>query len=183
MKNTRILLGVILLFSVFGCRKNLDKKTSADLNENFQTQSFKENLNIDANGIISSDWQSTDDWIKVHLPTHTVYHTNLKTAATTEYPSQEIIRVFKNLPQGNDAQSLPYEEIKNGSKYYWYYTVTKGNVMIAVDVYGSAIKPNATDQFKTIVFTPKAITTLQSKDKIKIQLSKLPYKKIAALAK
>jgi hypothetical protein len=181
MKNTRMLWAAAFMFVTISCRKNLNETPTSNLHQHIQTAN-PENLNLlNAKGIIASGWQSSNDWTKVDLPAHSVYYTHLKTAFVNNHSSQQVIRVFKNISGKNIPESLPFEETIDATRYYWYYTITKGSVMIAVDVYGSSTNPGVDNHFKIIVFSPESLTRLQPGELVKTSLSKLSYEKIASI--
>lgn len=181
MKNTRMFWAVVLLFIVAGCRKTLNDNPSSSSQEYIHTQNAQNHNLSNADGIIASDWQSSNSWTKVDLPTHTIFYTHLETAFVDNSPGQQMVRIFKTMSGKDVPQSLPFEETINGTKYYWYYTVTKGSVMIAVDVYGSPTNPGLNHQFRTIAFTREYFNPTLPSDQVKTSVSKLTYEKIDAL--
>ena len=92
-----------------------------------------------------------------------------------------MIRIVKANGTGNSVQSLPFEETVNGTKYYWYYQVTEGNVMIAVDVYGTDSNPAQGSIFKSVVLTKDAVADQETKGNTKAKLMSMPVETITAL--
>ena len=89
-----------------------------------------ENNKVASQGITESEWIANTSWTAVQRPSHSVFFTNIKSDISVETAEQGLIRIVKANGTGNSVQSLPFEETVNGTKYYWYYQVTEGNVMI-----------------------------------------------------
>ena len=83
-------------------------------------------------------------------------------------------RVFISTDGGRTSRSLPFEEVIQGEKRYWYYQVTAGNIMVAVDVYGNSSNPMLDKQFKTVVISKEGIVEFESQGESKEDLMSLP---------
>jgi hypothetical protein len=176
MKNLQApFLGALLLLAAIGCRKNdLNDKPSPDLSE----------VSTAGNSVLKkSDWVSQSNWTKVEQPSYTVFYTNIKTDdVTSDVADNGLIRVFKSGNENNPI-SLPFEETAGSQKLYWYYQVTKGNIMIAVDVYGNGSNPTQSQLFKNVVLDKKAIESFESKGTSKVELMNLSYDKLMEAGK
>ncbi|MGZ5190998.1 MAG: hypothetical protein ACXWCZ_08240, partial [Flavisolibacter sp.] len=91
------------------------------------------------------------------------------------------VRVFKTSEAKDKTVSLPFEETINGLKNYYYYQVIEGNIMIAIDVYGTKINPAQKSLFKTVIFNETSITDLEKTGKNKVDLMNLPYNDVINL--
>jgi hypothetical protein len=156
MKLKTPFVGLAILCSILSCKKDVQQVNSLE-NHQASITGKAQDLNF-----IESDWNKNLTWTKVELPSHTVFYTNMKTDISAETETQGLVRVFKS-SKSSAAQSLPFEETVNGSKHYWYYQVSEGNVMIAVDVYDSKDNPAIADAFKSVVLTPEAVASLEAK--------------------
>jgi hypothetical protein len=176
MKNLKMPLAVLLIvITAVSCRKseNEFQQPQVATEETVSAASLPE-------GITKSDWQSAPAWNKVEQPTYSIYTSNIKGDISAESAEQGLIRVFKT-PSGDHSSpiALPFEETVNGQKQYWYYQVTEGNVMIAVDVYGSkAITPADQSQFQLVVVNKDAISSFEGKGTSRANLMDLSYDKI-----
>lgn len=174
MKNLQApIAGILLLLVAAGCRK--------DLNENMTPEVPESNIEVAAatvgtNGITESAWEAGSEWTTVEQPSFTVYHTNIKSdAVSADAAEKGMIRVFKTDDNGQSTRSLPFEETKGSQRLYWYYQVTEGNIMIAVDVYGNKSNPATSSQFKNIVITSDAVTGFEAQGQTKADLMRMSH--------
>lgn len=166
--------GVLLLVAAVGCRK--DKLNDAP------SQELSELSSPSSSETTESGWQSQQNWVKVEQPNHTVFYTNIKTdAVTADAADNGLVRVFKS-GNSNAPISLPFEETVGSQKLYWYYQVTEGNVMIAVDVYGDRSNPAQSQLFKHLVLDKQAIASFEAKGTSKVELMNLSYDKLMQAA-
>ncbi|HEX2606962.1 MAG TPA: hypothetical protein VHK91_06265 [Flavisolibacter sp.] len=171
--------GLILLCSAVSCRKDVDERIAAQPQVSEVVASSSLN---NSNGITESSWQKGDSWVSVQLPTHTIFHTNMAAASiSAETAENGLVRIFKTSDDGKTTQSLPFEETVNGQKNYWYYQVTAGNIMVAVDVYGTATNPAAISSFKSVVLSKEAVATQETKGNSKEILMNLPVSAITQI--
>ena len=159
------LLGLLLLLAILGCQKDLQQNQLPPENGQPKVSAVSKNANV-----TESEWKANLNWSSVELPSHSVFYTNVKTDISAETADQGLVRIFKS--SGSNAQSLPFEENVNGRKYYWYYQVTEGNVLISVDVYGS--KENPGGIFKSVVLNKEAVSGFEAKGYSKTELMKMP---------
>lgn len=116
-------------------------------------------------------------------PSYTVFYTNIKADdVTSDVGDNGLIRVFKSSNE-NSPISLPFEETVGTRKLYWYYQVTEGNIMIAVDVYGDRSNPAQPQLFKKVVLDKKAVASFEAKGTSKVDLMNLSYDKLMEAAK
>ncbi len=158
MKKTQApFLALFILLFAAGCRKEM-----SDINTQETPESDVISVQSKTTGIAESGWTENSDWNMVEQPSHNVYFTNIATDAITAAAADKgMVRVFKAGANG-ESVSLPFEETKGSQKLYWYYQVTEGNIMIAVDVYGSKSNPATSSQFKHIVMNQEAVSTFES---------------------
>ena len=162
--------GILLLLAVSSCRKDLNETQAPEFQETASVALNSEKANLAETG-----WQTSTDWTAVEQPTYSVYYTNIKSGSVTADAAEKgLIRVFKADDQGNSI-SLPFEETAGSQKLYWYYQVTEGNIMIAVDVYGDKSNPTTSAKFKNIVLTPETINSFESKGHNKADLMTMSY--------
>lgn len=163
------LFGVLLLVAAVSCQK--DKINDAPLQESSEVSSLSNSENTEIG------WQSQQNWTKVEQPSYTVFYTNIKSSAVTSDASENgLVRVFK--ADDNTPVSLPFEETVGSQKLYWYYQVTEGNIMIAVDVYGDRSNPAQSALFKQVVLDKQAIASFEAKGTSKVELMNLSYDKL-----
>jgi hypothetical protein len=167
--------GVLLLVTAVSCRKDKISDTpSSDLSE-MSSLSVSEK--------IETGWQSQQNWTKVEQPSYTVFYTNLKTdAVSADAAENGLVRVFKS-GNNNTPISLPFEETVGSQKLYWYYQVTEGNIMIAVDVYGDRANPAQLQLFRHVVLDKQAIASFEAKGTSKVELMNLSYDKLVEAGK
>lgn len=164
------LFGVLLLVAAVSCQK--DKINDAPLQESSEVSSLSNSENTEIG------WQSQQNWTKVEQPSYTVFYTNIKTSAvTSDAADNGLVRVFK-AGSDNTPVSLPFEETMGSQKLYWYYQVTEGNIMIAVDVYGDRSNPAQSSLFKQVVLDKQAVASFEAKDISKVELMNLSYDKL-----
>jgi hypothetical protein len=164
--------GLVILCTILSCQKDMQHEVSSENKQTVTSSSIQ-------NQIIQSDWNKNLSWNKVELPSHTVFYTNVKTNVSSETEDKGMVRVFKS-SNSSTSQSLPFEETVNNHKYYWYYQVTEGNVMISVDVYGSQQNPATTSAFKSVVLTKDAVTNLEAKGNSRTALMTMPLERFAS---
>ena len=167
--------GLIILLAAASCKKDLQQN---QMPEQAIETSQATVANSAPEGISESEWQTSSSWTAVERPTHSVFYTDIKADISSETAEQGLIRIVKTSNSGNTVQSLPFEETVNGNKYYWYYQVTEGNVMIAVDVYGSKSNPAQGSLFKSVVLTKEAISGHEAKGNTKAELMSMPVEEI-----
>ncbi|MFL5772648.1 MAG: hypothetical protein ACJ75F_05795 [Flavisolibacter sp.] len=168
---------IILLLATAGCRKDFQENHSSNSTEatpTLKTETVKQN------GITESEWQGNLSWTSVERPTYSIFFTTIKSDISAETADAGIVRVFKSSANGKQ-QSLPFEETVNGQKYYWYYQVTEGTVMIAVDAYGSKNNPADASLFKTVVLNKDAVTSLVAKGNSRAGLMDMSVETITAV--
>jgi len=180
MKKIHAPIAAIAIFlTIASCKKDLQEnpiKESA-----IETTAVAvENNKVAAQGISESEWISNTSWTSVQRPSHSVFFTNIKSDISVETAEQGLIRIVKANGTGNSVKSLPFEETINGTRYYWYYQVTEGNVMIAVDVYGSNTNPAEGSLFKSVVLTKEAVADQETKGNTKDKLMSMPVETITA---
>lgn len=157
--------GLLLLLAILGCQKDLQQNQLPPEIGQPKTSAVSKNVNV-----TESEWKGNLDWSNVELPSHSVFYTNVKTDISAETSEQGLVKIFKS--SSSNPQSLPFEENANGRKYYWYYQVTEGNVMISVDVYGS--KENPGGIFKSVVLNKEAVADFEARGYSKTELMKMP---------
>lgn len=150
--------GLLILLTVLSCRKDLQQTTQSTTPDVSQQTSVAA---VATSGIVESGWQKNLTWTSVERPTHSIFYTNIKTDISAETAEKGLVRVFKS-SDAVASQSLPFEETVNGHKYYWYYQVTEGNVMVSVDVYGSTENPGVASLFKSVVLTKDAVANFET---------------------
>ena len=146
--------GFLILLIIISCRKDLRHDSQS---ESAFIESSSTSFNAIDSNIKESELLGNFNWTKVNLPSRSIFHTNIITEISSETAEKGLVRVFKTQDEGSTFQALPFEEIINGEKHYWYYQVNEGNIMISVDVYGSQTKPALNNMFKTIVLNKTAI--------------------------
>jgi hypothetical protein len=137
-------------------------------------------------GALESGWEAGNTWTAIEQPTHSVYYTKINAdAVTADAADNGLIRVFKIAGSGETSStvSLPFEETKGSQKLYWYYQVTEGTIMIAVDVYGDKTNPAQSSLFKHVVLSKDAVSKFEEKGTTKADLMELSYEKIAEVSK
>ena len=166
-------LSVIILIAALGCRKNsLDPLTP---------QSPAKIVINQQDGIKESDWLVPASWKSTEQPAYSLYSYDLKAdAVTDEIIDEGLVRIFKTSDNTSPGVSLPFEEIKDGQKIYWYYEITPGNIMIAADVYGKNISPEKS-LFKYLILNKKMVNTLEEKGIHQSKMMDLPYQKMKAI--
>ena len=156
MKNLKTPLAALaILLAVSSCKKD-DLQHTSSSETNLETVSPTQ-----SSGIQTTEWTATSEWSKIERPAHLVFHTNMPANVTAETAEQGLVRVYASTPDGE--KSLPFETMVNGQKQYWYYQVTEGNVMIAIDVYGSTLNPGNGLVFKTVILEKKAVEDFRAK--------------------
>jgi hypothetical protein len=162
-------IGLAILCTILSCQKDVQQQNSPEDNPSVAIEKT----------IIESDWSKNLSWSKVELPSHTVFYTNIKTSISAETESQGLVRVFKS-SHSSATQSLPLEEVVNGKNFYWYYQATEGNLMISVDVYGSAENPATTAAFKSVVLTRGAVTNFETKGNTRTSIMTMPLEELTS---
>jgi hypothetical protein len=165
--------GLAILCTILSCQKDVQQLNSSEIHQTSVAGKAQ------SSNLIESEWNKNLTWTKVELPSRTVYYTNIATAISAETETQGLVRVFKSSASSN-AQSLPFEETVNGSKHYWYYQVSEGNIMIAVDVYGSKENPAMPDAFKSVVLTPQAVASLEVKGNTRGAVMTMPLEALTS---
>lgn len=180
MKNLKTPIAVLFIaIAAVSCRKTQQEVQTVE-------QEATPNAVAANTGIAESSWQSPAEWNSVEQPTHTVFYTNIKTSEITADAAEKgMIRVFKVANSGGTSSSvaLPFEETNGSQKSYWYYQVTEGNIMIAVDVYGGKANPAQTSLFKHVVLSSDAVSEFESKGTSKADLMELSLDKVTAAGK
>jgi hypothetical protein len=172
---------IVLFLTIASCKKDFQETTPVS-EPSIETSALSiDNSKVSSKGISESEWQANTSWTAVERPSHSVFFTNIKSDISVETAEQGLIRVVKTNGAGNSVQSLPFEENINGVRHYWYYQVTEGNVMIAVDVYGSKNNPAEKSLFKSVVLTKDAVAEQETKGNTKAQLMSMPVETITAL--
>ena len=169
--------GFLLLLATAGCRKDIQENLKSSSTETVQVSTEG---TAKQNGITESEWQGSLSWTSVERPTYSIFFTTIKSDISAETAEAGIVRVFKSSANGKQ-QSLPFEETVNGQKYYWYYQVTEGTVMIAVDAYGSKTNPADASLFKTVVLNKDAVTSLEAKGNSRARLMDMSVESITAV--
>lgn len=159
--------GLAIVCSILSCQKDVQHLNSSEIHQTSVAGKAQ------SSNLIESEWNKNLTWTKVELPSRTVFYANIATGISAETETQGLVRVFKSSTSSN-AQSLPFEETVNGTKLYWYYQVSEGNIMIAVDVYGSKENPASGNAFKSIVLNKEAVTNLAAKGNTKSRLMTMP---------
>lgn len=173
MKNLKTpIAGLALLCAILSCKKDVQQEITPDKNQTLTSGSTQ-------NQIIESAWNKNLTWTKVELPSHNVFYADIKTNISAETESEGAVRIFKSSTSSN-PQALPFEETVNGHKYYWYYQVTEGNVMISVDVYGTQENPSTENAFKSIVLSKGAVADLEAKGNSRVSIMTLPLKALSS---
>lgn len=167
--------GLILLLTAASCKKDLQQSQMPE--PAIESSQVTVASNSAPDGISESEWQTGSSWTAVERPTHSVFYTDIKADISSETSEQGLIRILKTSNSGT-VQSLPFEETVNGNKHYWYYQVTEGNVMIAVDVYGSTSNPAQGSLFKSVVLTKEAVSGHEAKGNTKARLMSMPVEEI-----
>lgn len=168
--------GLFILSTVLGCKKDLQQEMQPEPSQNNQPVAAAA---VNPGGIAQSGWQGSLAWSSVELPSHSVFYTNIKTDISAETAEQGLVRVFKATASGT-PQSLPFEETVNGHKYYWYYQVTEGNLMISVDVYGSQQNPAEGSLFQSVVLSKTALAGFEAKGSSRSKLMNMPFEAITS---
>ena len=170
MKNVRIPLAASLSFLLItGCRK-ADVKSSLVNNSNVIAKH--------TDGVNESDWKAGNEWAGVEQPQYSIFYTNIKAGAVNaEAAEKGMIRVFKinNSDNVSESVALPFEETNGSQKFYWYYQVTEGNIMISVDVYGSKTNPAEKSLFKYVVLSHEVVDGFEKKGTSKSDLMRMSY--------
>ena len=181
MKKIHAPIAALALFlTIASCKKDLNETNISE--PTIETTALAvENNKVASQGITESEWIANTSWTAVQRPSHSVFFTNIKSDISVETAEQGLIRIVKANGTGNSVQSLPFEETVNGTKYYWYYQVTEGNVMIAVDVYGTDSNPAQGSIFKSVVLTKDAVADQETKGNTKAKLMSMPVETITAL--
>ena len=168
--------GILLLLALASCKKDLTENTFTE------TPSVEVSaVNAPSTGnVIESDWVATSAWNTVDQPSHSVSYTNVKADVTAEAAENGLVRVFKSSTTNpSSVQSLPFEETVNGNKYYWYYQITEGNILVMVDAYGDKNLPKENLLIKSVVLSSDAITNFESRGTSKADLMKMPLESIS----
>ena len=165
--------GLLLLLAVSSCKKELNENQAPEIQE---TEAVS--MNSKTSALVESGWETATDWTAVEQSNYSVYYTTFKSDnITADVADNGLIRVFKADEKGNTI-SLPFEETKGSQKLYWYYQVTEGNIMVAVDVYGGKADPTTSAQFKNVVFSQEAIGSFESKGINKADLMMKSYESL-----
>ena len=179
MKNVRIpLTAALLLMLTFGCRKKDVLSSSLENNSNAIAKH--------TDGVNESDWQAGNEWAGVEQPQYSIYYTSIQAAAITSDAAEKgMVRVFKINDSGKSSETtaLPFEETKGSEKYYWYYQVTEGNIMISVDVYGSKTNPAEKSLFKYVILSNEVVDGFEKKGTSKSDLMSMSYQGITDATK
>ena len=179
MINVRVPLAAsLLLLLIFSCRKNDLKNSSLENKSNVIAKH--------ADGVNESDWQKGSEWAGVEQPQYSIYYTNIKAdAITADAAEKGMIRVFKidNSGKSTESVALPFEETKGSQKFYWYYQVTEGNIMISVDIYGSKENPADKSLFKYVVLSNEVVDGFEKKGTSKSDLMRMSYDGITEATK
>lgn len=163
--------GLLLLLAVSSCKKDLNETQAPEFQETEAVSISSDN----SSNLVESGWETGSDWTAVEQPNYSVYYTNFKSdAITADVADNGLIRVFKADEQGKSI-ALPFEETKGSQRLYWYYQVTEGNIMVAVDVYGDKSNPTTSAMFKNLVFSQEAISDFESKGNSKADLMRKSY--------
>jgi hypothetical protein len=174
MKNLKTpFAGLAILCTILSCQKDVQQLKSTETHPT-SVSGNTQNLNL-----IESEWNKNLTWTKVELPSHSVFYSNIKTTISAETETQGLVRVFKSSNAVN-AQTLPFEETVNGNKYYWYYQVSEGNIMIAVDVYGTKENPAIASAFKSVVLTREAVADLEAKGNTRTTVMTMPFESLTS---
>jgi hypothetical protein len=172
MKNLKTPLAVLLIvITAASCRKteNEFQQPQATVEQTASVATLPE-------GIIQSDWQSATAWNKVEQPTYSIYTSNIKGDISAENAEQGMVRVFKSTGKNAVPVALPFEETVDGQKQYWYYQVTEGNVMVAVDAYGSkAVNPADQTQFKLVILNKDVLSSFEEKGTSRADIMNMSY--------
>jgi hypothetical protein len=178
MKNVRTpMMAVLLMMMIFSCRK---KDITSTLSQNNPNAVAKH-----TDGVNESGWQSTKEWVGVEQPQYSIFFTNIKAAAITAEASEKgMVRVFKINDSGtSESTTLPFEETIGSAKYYWYYQITEGNIMISVDVYGSKINPAEKSLFKYVILSNDVVDGFEKKGTSKSDLMSMSYQRLTEATK
>ncbi len=175
MKNLKTPIAVMLVFSaVLACNKmDLQEETQNEINANASAKT-------QVQGVSESEWKSTSEWNAVDQSGRAAFFTTISAPEITADAAEKgLVRVFKlNGTDQSTLVSLPIEETSGANKNYWYYTVTDGQIMISVDVYGSTENPAAKSLFKYVVLNSEAVAEVEKKGTSKVDLMELPYEKM-----
>lgn len=175
---------LLMILLAASCKKNIDERVPQaneakieHLTTNAETPAVSQKQST-----IESNWEAAQKWTSVEQPNFTVYYFNAKANISEETSSQGLIKVFKTSDTGTlTARALPFEETVNGNKYYWYYQVTEGNIMIMIDAYGSKTNPAEKSLFKYMVLDKNTLTNLEAKGISKADLMTMSLEKMKTI--
>ena len=174
MKNVSIpLTAALLLLLTFSCRKTDVKSSSLDNHPNIIAKH--------TDGVNESGWQAASEWAGVEQPQYSIFYSNIKVSAISADASEKgMVRIFKINDSGKSSEStaLPFEETIGSAKYYWYYQVTEGNIMLSVDVYGSKTNPAEKSLFKYVILSNEVVDGFEKKGTSKSDLMSMSYQGI-----
>lgn len=165
------LTGVLLLCLTAGCQKN-----KADLVQ--QSTSPLPAQSVEAG------WTAPQQWHSAERPTYSLFYTSIKADdIKTTHAGQPFVLVFKKDNSNASSVALPYKEINGAQKFYWYYDVVDGNIMVYVDVYGTKANPLTNNLFKYVVLENGTVQDMEQKGIRKKDLMQMSYKDFSALKK
>ena len=167
-------LSVVILVILLSCRKT-------DSLVPVQPESPEKVFSKFTNENNESDWVQPSVWKSTQQPSYSLYLSELKTdVVTDEIVDNGLVRIFKMSARNkNDVPiSLPFEEIMDGQKIYWYYEITPGNIMIYADVYGKQNISPENFLFKYLILNKQMVQNLNEKGIHQPHMMDLPYKKM-----
>jgi hypothetical protein len=167
----------LILLILLGCRKN---DTPAPIGSKFPAKVFSKS----AEEIKESDWLQPSGWKSTQQQTYSLYFSEVKSDfITDEIVDKGLVRIFKiaGSDKNKPEVSLPFEEIKDGQKIYWYYEITPGNIMIYADVYGKQNISPENFLFKYLILNKQMVQNLNEKGIHQTDMMEFPYKKMIEL--
>ena len=162
MKNYRFSVAAIGMMVIFAACRKQDVK--ADI-----PPAPTQNARI-------SSWNVAENWSNLKTDDLTTYFSKFSdSSVTTDVVNAGFVLVFKK--NGNDIQSLPFQEKE--SKSYWYYQVAKGAIRINSD--NNNGQNLSKQSFSYFVVTPQQLSMLEAKGKTKLELLQLSYEQAEVL--
>lgn len=129
---------------------------------------------------VTKAWTSDISWNTAKQEKFTVYSGTINDQLiSNEITDKGLVLVYKK--NGNNIQSLPFEE-KGTTDAYWYYQVSNGKIAINCDNYGAEQKVDE-NAFQYFIISAEQLAALEGKGYPSFKLLQLSYDEASALLK